>query len=45
MAQAFNPSSQGARGSWVWEFKASLVYIASFRTAKITQILSTKKIK
>jgi hypothetical protein len=36
----------GDRGKWISEFKASLVYVASFRTARATKkdpILKNKK--
>ena len=34
---ACNPSTLGGRGRWISEFKASLVYRASSRTARATQ--------
>jgi hypothetical protein len=37
VAHAFNPSTQGGRGRWISEFKASLVYRVSSRTARATQ--------
>jgi hypothetical protein len=36
VAQAFNPSIPGSRGRQISEFEASLVYKASFRTARAT---------
>jgi hypothetical protein len=37
VAHAFNPSTRGSRGRWISEFKASLVYRVSSRTARATQ--------
>jgi hypothetical protein len=37
VAQAFNPSTREAEAGRSLEFKASLVYRVSFRTAKATQ--------
>ena len=37
LAHTFNPSTQGKSRMWISEFKASLVYRASSRTAKATQ--------
>lgn len=37
MAQASNSSPQEAKAGWVFEFKASLIYRMSSRTAKATQ--------
>jgi hypothetical protein len=37
VAHAFDPSTWGVRGRQISEFKASLVYRVSFRTARATQ--------
>lgn len=37
MAQASNSSPPEAKSGWVFEFKASLIYRMSSRTAKATQ--------
>jgi hypothetical protein len=37
VVHAFNPQHLGGRGRWISEFKASLVYRVSSRTAKATQ--------
>ena len=37
VAHACNPSTLGGRGEWIYEFKASLIYKVSSRTAKATQ--------
>jgi hypothetical protein len=37
VAHAFSPSTRGGRGRWISEFKASLVYKVSSRTARATQ--------
>jgi hypothetical protein len=37
VAHAFNPSTGGGRGRWISEFKASLVYKVSSRTARAIQ--------
>ena len=37
VAHAFNPSTRGGRGGQISEFKASLVYTVSSRTARAIQ--------
>jgi hypothetical protein len=37
VVHAFNPSTWGGRGRQIYEFKASLVYKVSSRTARATQ--------
>jgi hypothetical protein len=37
VAHAFNHPNLGGRGRWISEFKASLVYRVSSRTARATQ--------
>jgi hypothetical protein len=37
VAHAFNPSNLGGRGRWISEYKASLVYRVSSRTARAIQ--------
>jgi hypothetical protein len=37
VAQAFSPSTPGGRGRWISEFKDSLVYKVSSRTARAIQ--------
>jgi hypothetical protein len=36
-ANTFNPSTQGGRGRWIFEFEASLKQKMSSRTARATQ--------
>jgi hypothetical protein len=37
VAHTFNPSTREARGRWISEFEASLIYKVSSRTARATQ--------
>jgi hypothetical protein len=45
VAHTFNPSNSGGRGRWISEFKASLVYKVSSRTARATQRPCLEKTK
>jgi hypothetical protein len=43
VVHTFNPSTQKARGRWISEFEASLVYKVSSRTARAAQRNSVSK--